>query len=105
VAQFDGAIMAQSTLRVTGASTFIGAATFNNNTTTTGVATFNGNVQMNSSVSADSLTAGSLLVNGNTSLVNNTSSGHILPHATGTYDIGSSALKYREIYAGAMYAT
>ena len=104
-AQFDGAIMAQSTLRVTGASTFIGAATFNNNTTTTGVATFNGNVQMNSSVSADSLTAGSLLVNGNTSLVNNTSSGHILPHATGTYDIGSSALKYREIYAGAMYAT
>lgn len=104
-AQFDGPVMAQSTLRVTGASTFIGTTTFSNNTTTTGVATFNGNVQMNSSVSADSLTAGSLLVNGNTSLVNNTSSGHILPHATGTYDIGSSALKYREIYAGAMYAT
>ena len=83
----------------TGDQGFAGAKTFNNNITVTGVATFNGNVAMNSSVSADSLTAGSLVVNGNTSLVNNTNTANLLPHANNTHDIGSSSLKYANIYA------
>ena len=83
----------------TGDQGFAGAKTFNNNITVTGVATFNGNVAMNSSVSADSLTAGSLVVNGNTSLVNTTNTASLLPHATTTYDIGSSTLKYSNVYA------
>lgn len=82
-----------------GDKSFLGATTFNNNTTTTGVATFNGNVMMNSSASADSLTAGSLVVSGNTSLVNTTSTSTILPHSNNTVNIGASGNKYATIYA------
>ncbi len=65
----------------------------------TGITTFNANVTMNSSVSADSLTAGSLVVSGNTSLVNTTNTATLLPHANNTYNIGSSSLKYKDVYA------
>ncbi len=82
-----------STLSVTGASTF------NNDTTTTGVATFNGNVVINSSASADSLTVGSLVVSGNTSLINTANTSTLLPSSNNTYNIGSDALKYASIYA------
>jgi len=64
----------------------------------TGVLTVNANAIFNSSVLADSLTAGSLVVSGNTSLVNTANTAHLLPHSNNTYDIGSSSLKYRNIY-------
>ena len=82
-----------------GNKSFLGVTTFNNETTTTGIATFNGNVMMNSSVSADSLTAGSLVVSGNTSLVNTTSTSTILPHSNNTVNIGASGNKYATVYA------
>lgn len=69
------------------------------NNTATGINTFNGNATFNSSVSIDSLSAGSLIVNDNTSLVNTTSTSSILPHSNNTSDIGSNALKYKEVYA------
>jgi hypothetical protein len=71
-----------------------------NNNTVTGVTTFNANVVMNSSTTADSLTAGSLVVNGNTSLVNNTSASTILPHTHNTYDLGSTSLRWKHLYIG-----
>ena len=82
-----------------GNKSFLGVTTFNNDTTITGVATFNGNVMMNSSASADSLTAGSLVVSGNTSLVNTTSTSTILPHSNNTVNIGASGNKYATVYA------
>ncbi len=67
--------------------------------TVTGVTTFNANATFNSSVNIDSLTAGSLIVTGNTSLVNTTTTAAILPKTHNTYDIGSNAVKYKEVYA------
>ncbi len=69
------------------------------NNTVTGVTTFNANVVMSSSVTADSLTAGSLVVSGNTSLVNTTTTANIIPSAHNTYDIGTSTVKYKNVYA------
>ena len=82
-----------------GKKTFTGETVFSNNTTTTGVATFNGNVLLNSSTQADSLQAGSLVVSGNTSLVNNTTTSTILPSSNNAYNIGASGNKYATIYA------
>lgn len=67
--------------------------------TVTGIATFNGNVAMNSSAEISALTAGSLIVSGNTSLINTTNTSSILPHATDIYSIGSATLKYENVYA------
>lgn len=53
---------------------------------------------MNSSATADSLSAGSLVVSGNSSLVNTATTAALLPHSNNTYDIGSSSLKYKNIY-------
>jgi hypothetical protein len=84
---------------VTGNNTFSGENTFTN------LQKFNGNVQLNSSTTADSLTAGSLVVTGNTSLTNNANTGHLLPHADSTYNIGSDANRYASIYADTLYGS
>lgn len=94
------------TLSVTGATTLTsnltvaGTSTFNNNITVTGEATFNGNVHLNSSTDADSLTAGSLMVTGNTSLVNDTSASNILPNTTNSKNLGSASLRWAKLYIG-----
>lgn len=75
------------------------------NNTVTGVTTFNANVSMLSSVDIDSLSAGSLIVSGNTSLVNTATTSSLLPHANNTYDIGASSNKYRYIYATTFYGS
>ena len=94
------------TLSVTGATTLAsnltvaGTSTFNNNITVTGEATFNGNVHLNSSTDADSLTTGSLIVTGNTSLVNDTSASNILPNVTNSKNLGSASLRWAKLYIG-----
>ena len=84
---------------VTGDNTFSGQNIFTN------ITKFNANVQLNSSTTADSLTAGSLVVSGNTSLVNTTTTGHILPHTDSTYNIGSDANRYANVYADTLYGS
>lgn len=98
---FNGTVSCYNNLIVGGNHTVTlnSPTTINSSLTTSGVATFNGNVALNSSTTADSLTAGSLLVTGNTSLVNTTTTSDILPSENNTKNIGSSSMKYANIYA------
>lgn len=85
-------ITAGYVLEVSGKSRFFDEVTF------TGVVTHNANTIFNSSVTVDSLTAGSLVVSGNSSLVNTVTTSNVLPHTDNTYSLGSSSLRYKQIY-------
>lgn len=67
--------------------------------TVTAETTFNAIVHLLSTTIAGSVSASSLTVSGATSLVNNTNTSNVYPHANETYNIGSSALKYNQMYA------
>ena len=67
--------------------------------TITAETTFNATVHLLSTTIAGSVSASSLTVSGATSLVNNTNTSNVYPHANETYNIGSSALKYNQMYA------
>lgn len=89
----------QSGVVSTGTQGFAGDKTFSGNIVISGTQTVNGNVALNSSVNAGSLQAGSLLVSGNTSLVNTTTTSTLLPSANNSYNLGASGNKYATIYA------
>jgi len=58
---------------------------------------------MNSSAHADSFEAGSLLVTGNTSLTNTTTTSTLLPSSNAAYNIGAVGNTYLNVYASKFY--